>query len=136
MKKITFFLICAAVFFSIRSISAQEDSVSTKNDSLNAAILSDYNERLAEIERLRLADSIKKAELQAQLSLLKTTDNLKKEELQKQLQELTNKESRRLEQKKAQIDSLRHTAKSFPVVGFFDDTLFTIFSKLGSFSAK
>ncbi|MBL7994092.1 mechanosensitive ion channel family protein, partial [bacterium] len=47
-----------------------------------------------------------------------------------------NKESRRLEQKKAQIDSLRHTAKSFPVVGFFDDTLFTIFSKLGSFSAK
>lgn len=136
MKKFTLFLACAALFFFTYTASAQKDTISAKNDSLNAAILNDYNERLAEIERLRLADSVKKAELQAQLSSLKTTDNLRKEELQKQLLELSNKESRRFEQKKAQIDSLRLTAKSFPVIGFFDDTLFTIYSKLGSFSAK
>jgi small-conductance mechanosensitive channel len=74
--------------------------------------------------------------LEAQLSSLKTTDNLKKEELQKQLQDLNDKETKRLAQKKAQIDSLRVTATGFPVIAFFNDTLFTIYSKLGSFSAQ
>ena len=40
-----------------------------------------------------------------------------------------------MNQKKAQIDSLRQTAVAFPVIGFFADTLFLIYSKLGSFSA-
>jgi hypothetical protein len=37
--------------------------------------------------------------------------------------------------KKAQIDLLRLTSKGYPVTGFFNDT-FSIYSKLGSFSAK
>lgn len=46
------------------------------------------------------------------------------------------KESLRLTEKKAQIDSLRPTAKGYPVNGFFNDTLFTVYTKLGSFTAK
>jgi small-conductance mechanosensitive channel len=52
------------------------------------------------------------------------------------LQVLNEKESLRLAEKKAQIDAMRLTAKGYPVTGFFKDTLFNVYSKLGSFSAK
>lgn len=107
-----------------------------KSDSLNALILKDFNKKLAKIESLRIADSIKKAALEKQLSSLKTTDNLKKDELLKQLDEISKHESNRLQQKKAEIDALRATAKGYVVKGFFDEDLFILYSKLGSFSAK
>lgn len=88
------------------------------------------------IEQQRLEDSIKKSDLELQLSQLKTTDNLKKEELQKQLQEINSAEVKRIADKKAKIDSLRINAKSFPVLGFSNDTLFLIYSEFGSFSAR
>lgn len=115
---------------------AQTDSVNKKNDSLNAAKLTEYNRRIAQVEEQRIADSVKKADLEAQINLLKTTDNLKKEELQQQLQQLNDKEANRLAHKKAQIDSLRKTATGYPVRGLMNDSLFVIYSKLGSFSAK
>ncbi|MEZ4827582.1 MAG: mechanosensitive ion channel family protein [Bacteroidia bacterium] len=115
---------------------AQQDSIPPKNDSINSVLLHDYVRKIEEIEQLRKEDSIKKAELELQLNSLKTTDNLKKEALQQQLNELNEKETRRIAQKKAQIDSLRHTASGFPVIGFFDDTLFMVYSKLASLSAK
>lgn len=116
--------------------SAQSDSTNVKNDSINTSIIANYNKKIAVIESQRLSDSIKKATLEAQILTLKTTDNLKKEELQKQLEVLYSKDSIRIAQKKAQINLLRLTAKGYPVSGFFKDTLFTIYSKLGSFSAK
>lgn len=137
MKKhviILLLLICAILFS--RQVFAQIDSATTNNDSLNALILQEYNQKLAAIEGQRKNDSVRKAELEAEINSLKTTDNLKKEELQNQLQELNEQETKRIAAKKAQIDSLRITAKAFPVIGFFNDTLFSIYSKLGSFSAK
>jgi len=102
---------------------AQQDSVSKKNDSLNNSLIQSFNKKLTLIEAQRLSDSIKKSELEVQLKSLKTTDNLKKEELLKQLHDLS-------------IDLLRKTVKGYPVIGFFKDTLFVIYNKLGSFSAK
>lgn len=116
--------------------SIPNDSIAKQNDSANTAAQIIFNQRLEEIEQQRKADSVKKAELEVQINSLKTTDNLKKEELQKQLQDLKDGESSRLAQKKDQINSMRHTAKAFPVEGFFKDTLFLIYSKLGSFSSK
>lgn len=118
-----------------QALFAQIDSIRI-NDSTNTVLLQDFNKKIALIEQQRVTDSIKKVELETQLLSLKTTDNLKKEELQKQLEELNNKEEKRLSEKKARIDSLRISAKSFPVYGFFNDTLFLIYSKLGSFSAQ
>ena len=119
-----------------QAFAAQNDSIRTNNDSINAVILKNYSLKLVEIEQQRIADSIKRAELEQQLFLVKTTDRLKKEVLQKQLQDLNEMETSRLERKKLQIDSLRQTAIGFPVMGFFKDTLFVIYSKTGSFSAK
>jgi small-conductance mechanosensitive channel len=116
------------------SANGQTDSLK-QSDSLNASLLKEYDNKLKLIEQQRLEDSIKKSDLELQLSQLKTTDNLKKEELQKQLQEINSAEVKRIADKKARIDSLRINAKSFPVLGYFNDTLFLIYSKFGSFSA-
>ena len=136
MKIIKTLLLGIVLLFATQTLLAQKDSANKKNDSLNAIILQDYNNKIAEIEKQRKADSIQRVELEAQINSLKTTDNLKKEELQKKLQDLKDKETERVVQKKAQIDSLRHTAIGFPVIGFFNDTLFLVYNKLGSFSAK
>ncbi|MCB9173593.1 MAG: mechanosensitive ion channel [Flavobacteriales bacterium] len=136
MKKQFLNLVFGLIILSSASAQPQTDSTNINNDSINASILANYNQQLLQIEQQRLADSVKKAELEIELSSLKTTDNLKKEELQKQLEEISKQEENRLAQKKAKIDSLRSTAKGFPVLGFFNDTLFTIYNKSGSFSAK
>jgi small-conductance mechanosensitive channel len=142
MRKTISIFLFAFLFFAKQNVYAQndtikkKDSINQKNDSLNAVLLQDYNKKVAAIEQRRVEDSAKRSELQVQINSLKTTDNLKKEELQKQLQELNNKDSERIAQKKEQIDSLRHTARGYPVTGFFKDTLFLIFNKSGSFSAE
>jgi small-conductance mechanosensitive channel len=117
-------------------VVSQNDNNATKNDSINTSLIQSFNKKLSLIEGQRIKDSIKKAKLETQLLSLKTTDNLKKAELEKQLLGLQEKDSIRLAEKKAQIDSMRLTAKGYPVTGFFNDTLFTVYTKLGSFSAK
>ena len=140
MKK---FKLITILFLYAFTVLGQNDSLIVKDslnnyikDSTEAYVLEEYNAKMDKIEKQRINDSIKKAELKAQIDALKTTDNLKKDELQKQLQELNNKEAQRIANKKAQIEEMRKSAKGFPVLGFFDDTLFTIYSKLGSFSVK
>ncbi|QEE50940.1 mechanosensitive ion channel family protein [Flavobacterium alkalisoli] len=135
MKKLYSLLFALIIFTLSQNIYAQKDSIAKATDSVNAVTLEAYNIKLAQIEQQRLKDSIKKSELEQQLQSLKTTDNLKKEELQKELEELENREATRLAAKREQIDKLRSKIKGSPVRGFFNDTLFNIYSKLGSFSA-
>jgi small-conductance mechanosensitive channel len=115
---------------------AQTDSITKVTHSVNAFIMQEYQNKIAEIENLRIADSIKKATLEAELNSLKTTDNLKKEELQQQLQEIENSKKERLASKKARIEALKETAKGFPVIGVMQDTLFFIYSKIGATTQK
>ena len=118
------------------SLFCQIDSLSQKNDSINIIALQEYNAKLAKVEQQRIADSIKKTELESQLSKLKTTDNLQKEELLKQLKSIKDNEQKRIDSKKNQIDSLRKTAKGYPVIGVLKDTLFTVYSKIGASTPK
>ncbi|MCO6148798.1 mechanosensitive ion channel family protein [Flavobacterium sp. NRK1] len=136
MKKNYCYLILFVVILFWGNAFAQKDSITNKqNDSVTAATLAQYTTKLAEIEQQRISDSVKRAELEKSLKSLKTTDNLKKEELQKELEKLNSRDSVRIASKKAQIDALRSKIKGHPVKGFFNDTLFFIYSKLGSFSA-
>ncbi|WP_216629440.1 mechanosensitive ion channel family protein [Taibaiella lutea] len=122
---------------TVTTVPAQsKDSSAGKRDTANQGLLAGYNSKLEELEQQRLTDSVKRAQLETQINSLKTTDNLKKQELQARLDELNSKEANRLLQKKQQIDSLRKTAKGEPVIAFFNDTLFSIYSGIGSFSAK
>lgn len=128
-------LVVFIVLYSM-SINAQKDTINKKTDSINAVIVQDFNKKLNLIEAQRISDSLKKVALEVELKSLKTTDNLKKAALQKQLLALSKQDSIRIAEKKTQIDSLRKTVKGHVVNGFFNDTLFTIYNKLGSFSAK
>jgi small-conductance mechanosensitive channel len=130
------YFISSSSFSQIESLGLKKRDSIRKKDSINTKLLSDYSHKLKEIEKQRINDSLKKVELENKLNSLKTTDNLQKEELQKQLQDLKNHDEKRLNDKKSRIQSLKKNAKGFPVTGFFKDTLFLIYSKLGSFSAS
>lgn len=107
-----------------------------KTDSINAKVLKEFRlQQVSNSKEFKL-DSIKKSQLEQELLSLKTTDNLKKGELLKQLEELKNVEKNRLAIKKAQIAAMRGSAKGYPVIGAFSDTLFLVYGRLGSFSAK
>lgn len=124
------------LFFFISTCTyAQNDSVK-KRDSINSKVLNEYRLLQAVNSNQFKLDSIKKGQLEAELLSLKTTDNLKKEKLLIELEELKNVEKQRLAVKKAQIDKLKSSAKGYPVIGAFSDTLFLIYNRLGSFSAK
>jgi len=114
----------------------QNDSIQVINDSINVAVLQEFNQKLAEVEMKRVADSIKRAELELQLTKLKTTDNLQKDDLLKQLKTIEENEKRRISEKRSHIDSLRNISKGYPVIGVLGDTLLLIYSKIGAFTPK
>ena len=137
---VTFLLVVNFATAQVKPVKIKDSIVAKESikakDSLNTVLLSNYTLKIEAIEAQRKEDSIKKDQLEKSLNNLKTTDNLKKEKLLAQLKELNEKDSKRIAKKKAQIDSLRFTATAYIVTGFFKEKLFSIYSKLGSFSAK
>ncbi|HPH53149.1 MAG TPA: mechanosensitive ion channel family protein [Bacteroidales bacterium] len=112
------------------------DSLAHQNDSLNRALLQDYKSRLLEMDSLRRLDSIKQVKLEEQLASLKTTDNLKIEDIQRQLADIQRRETDRIAREKARVDSLRSVATAYPIIGVLNDTIFSLYARLGSFTPK
>lgn len=123
------------VLVSYQPIFSQEDSITRAKDSINFSVLAEYNKKLVFIENQRLLGSLTKVELEKEIMALKTTDNLKKK-LQEQLLKINANEIQRISEKKMRIDSLKKFTAGYPVRGFFSDTLFFLYSNLGSFSPK
>eukprot|EP01037_Dinobryon_pediforme_P009407 gene9407-9487_t len=113
---------------------AQTDSIQWKKDSLNNARL---NRQLISTQQLETThtDSLKRADLQLQVSRLTSADREKREILLKELDDLKERDSLRVVRQKQQVDSLRRFVKGYPVAPF-NDTLFYIYTRQGSFSAK
>lgn len=141
MKKMARILLAFTMLFTVTISIAQTDSTATDSiakpaiDSSEVAQKS-FQKKLKNLERQRLIDSIKKAELEAQIKDLKNSDPDQKDKLQAQINALNVQETDRLAQKKKEIEALRNSTKGYPVLGFFDDTLFNVYTKLGSFSAQ
>tara|TARA_R100000935_G_scaffold55682_1_gene85905 strand:- start:24436 stop:26319 length:1884 start_codon:yes stop_codon:yes gene_type:complete len=141
MKKMARILLAFTMLFTVTISIAQTDSTATDSiakpaiDSSEVAQKS-FQKKLENLERQRLIDSIKKAELEAQIKDLKNSDPDQKDKLQAQINALNAQETDRLAQKKKEIEALRNSTKGYPVLGFFDDTLFNVYTKLGSFSAQ
>ena len=108
-------------------------SVAQTQDSLQERQL--LSEILA-IEKQRILDSVKKAQLVARLDQLKEGDDSQKNELEQELAEIDLKESTAHSLRKARIDSLRSTAQGYPVLGVDGDTLFLLYSKTGALTAS
>jgi len=90
------FGLCFIFFMLTQSGFAQKDAPVHDKDSINAAMLHDYQLKLVEIEKQRVVDSMQKAQLEKRLNSLSTSDNLTKEKLLKELQELSRKKRCRL----------------------------------------
>lgn len=136
MRKLMRIIIPMFLFSNSIISYGQTDSLVQKNDSFNNTLLQNYNQKLLEVDQQRVADSIKKAELESQLSKLKTTDNFQKEDLLQQLKSIEDNEKKRIESKKAQINSLRNSIKGYPIIGVMKDTLFLLYSKIGASTPK
>jgi len=127
------------IFILSISLNAQTGSPDSSqvewSDSARDQALSSFQRRVGTLDSLRTADSLRRLNLEVELASLRTTDNVKKEELLRELQGLTDRESLRIQRKKNEIDSLRKSVKGSVVRGLVKDTLFLIYSRLGSFSA-
>ncbi|WP_432410351.1 mechanosensitive ion channel domain-containing protein [Rasiella sp. SM2506] len=135
MIKTARILLIFTVLFAVSMSIAQTDSTVVKAVDSVEILQNNFQKKLADLEKQRLIDSLRKADLQQQISALKSDDATKRTELQQKLNTLNVQEDALLNQKKEQIASLRKSTKGYPVLGFFNDTLFLVHTKLGSFSA-
>lgn len=129
----------AAILILISTIHAavaqQDTTLQLKKDSVLQAKLDNQFNRVQQLSAERLADSLKRAELETQMSALTADDHLKRNGLLKELNILRDRDSIHRVQQKHQIDSLRQFVTGFPVHPF-RDSLFDIFTRQGSFLPK
>ena len=128
---------CCLIFLSaqVSFVFAQQDSSAHYKDSVKNNILVTQSSKDNELAAMRFADSLEKIKLQNQLNALKSSNTQQKLKLLKELHAVKAKDSIRVVQQKHRIDSLKHLVKGFPVAPF-NDTLFYIYTKLGSFSPQ
>ncbi len=103
-------------------------------DSAQQIYIQQQANQLKQIELERQADSLKKINLFLELQNFSTTNHQQKQVLQQQLDVLKQKDSLRVAVQKQKIDSLKKIMHGY-VVAPFGDTLFTVYTSLGSFSA-
>jgi len=128
-----YLILIISIILNINSVYGQNNNSKVDNDSHSNYSHLDYNKRLIEIEQQRLADSLKRVELEFQLNDLKVSDNLEKEKLLKQIRDIQDNEQKRITAKKQKIDSLKLTTKGYPIIGIYNDTLWLVYSKIGGF---
>lgn len=112
--------------------SAQHLSAQNAAPEADKEALADFRKKSEEIEKQRISDSIWKAGLEHQLGVLKATNDLQKERLLLQLEAMEKDAQHIIDLKKQKIDSLKLSAKGYPVIGIYNDTLLLIYSKAGS----
>lgn len=128
-------LLTILICFSYGQAFAQQDSARRKMDSLHNVALDSQLVRIQRLSAERMADSVKKMQLETQVARLSSADNLKRLDLLKELDRIKSKDSLRAAQQKHHIDSLRKFVKGFPVIPF-RDTLFYLYVRQGSFTAQ
>ncbi|RMA58025.1 mechanosensitive ion channel family protein [Ulvibacter antarcticus] len=131
MKVLRLLFISVFFFFTSQFVYAQTDSTTTVTDTIsNDQLL----KKLSDMEKQRIVDSIRKVNLEAEIVSLQSTDETKRAQLEEQLQSINQQEEEFTKQRRSQIEALKKSTKGYPVTGFFNDTLFLIHNKLGSFS--
>jgi len=130
----------SVIFLALMQLSnlgfTQTNIKVTDSDSLHNDFLLSQSKLFKEMETARFQDSLKKIELENKIAALSAAENSKKQELLKELELLKNKDAERIALKVHKIDSLRNFVKGYAVIPFLNDTLFSIYNKLGSLSAK
>ncbi len=137
------FLLFFWILSGLNPLYAQSDTNSKKEtpsnvtaiDSAKNIILSRQSDEFQIIRANQMADSIRILELKKEMLNLGAGNNLKKQELFGEQERIRVKDSTRKVLQKLKIDSLRSVLSGFPVI-LSKDTLFYVYTKLGSYSPK
>ncbi len=132
IKAISHLFIC--IFLCLLTAQAQDTSRQSVTDTTHSAEVNTQLKQMQQLAAERLADSLKRAELEQQVARLSNVDNKKKAELLNQLNSLKQEDSLRRIKQKLQVDSLRRFVKGYPVTPF-RDTIFSLYLRQGSFTA-
>lgn len=135
VKLIVFFLLLSVNAFSQDSEKekvSKEDSIKAKDDQVDSLKVAE-TEILKQQEQNRI-DSVLKVKLQEELQLY-SEDSQKKAELEEKLRNIEVEDSIKKVEQLLKIKKLKEKARGFPVT-LFTDTLFIIYTKLGSFDAN
>ena len=117
-------------------VNAQNKRHEDSHDSSRMQMLGSQSHIIGEIQAIRIADSVKMAALEREIRDLKSHELKKKKELQHEIDITRLQDSIRSLDQKKRIDSLRQVEPGYPVVPFPGDTIYTIYSNIGSFSPK
>jgi small-conductance mechanosensitive channel len=131
------------ILSGVNSLYAQSDSISKKGkqsvsktvDSEKNLILSNQSEEFQNIRVDQIGDSLRLLELKNEILRLGAGNNSKRQALSDEQDRIRIKDSLRRILQRLKIDSLRATVSGFPVI-LSRDTLFYVFTKLGSYSPK
>ncbi|MFD2556852.1 mechanosensitive ion channel family protein [Sphingobacterium tabacisoli] len=104
-------------------------------DSIQKEIISQGENTLQEMRKQQIEDSIRRSYLEKQLLSSRRTDVYEQRKLVEELTFLKSRDSLLMAKRRLKVDSLRAVNKGAPVVPF-NDTLFTVFNAIGSYSAK
>ena len=127
-------IIFACLVIVAPSAAQKKDTLTKRQDSVQTVRMNDQLNVVQRISVERLADSLKKVELEKQYEGVSATDQ-EKLALIKELAAIKGRDSIRKIHQQQQIDSLRQFVKGYPVHPFVD-TLFLIYTRQGSFLAK
>ncbi len=90
---------------------------------------------IREADSIRVADSLSKSNLERELTELKSTEVKRRKELEAKLSKINMQDSLRHLAIKSEIDSLKGKTIGYPII-VDSDTLFTIYTKIGTVSPK
>lgn len=116
--------------------NAQVTEHLAKDDSSRIQMLGTQSQIIGEIQAIRISDSVKMAVLEREIGELKSYEQAKKKALQREIENTRLQDSIRSLDQRKRIDSLRQIEHGYPVVPFPGDTLYTIYSNIGSFTPK
>ncbi|MBN1983627.1 MAG: hypothetical protein JW795_18980, partial [Chitinivibrionales bacterium] len=108
---------------------------SARLDSIALAVSNSAKELLRVNDSLAQIDSLKKLALSQQLQKLKPKDTLKYKVIKVKIDSLYLSDSLRRRRQAIEIEKLRNKLTEYPVI-LENDSLFTIYVKVGSFTAK
>jgi small-conductance mechanosensitive channel len=130
MKKILLLII---LWMPLAGVCQKKDSVKQKKDSVALDNTTIYLKQLDSIHRV---DSLRRTELLKQIENLKgSATNQEREALLKKLKESEQADSLKKLAQNQKLEKLKASANGFAVAPF-GDTLFLIYTRVGSFSAK
>ena len=137
------FLLSLWICSGVNPLYAQTDTGSKKEtpsnvitvDSAKNIILSRQSEEFQDVRANQMADSMRMLELKNEMLSLGTGNNSKKRAISDEQERIRIKDSIRKILQKLKIDSLRSVLSGFPVI-LSQDTLFYVYTKLGSYSPK